>query len=77
MASRIIMAVQLTGSAKKAVETLTEKQGMTQVAMLSRLVEWFTRQPDKIQRSALSYHAEQNRATAGLILEHMASGEKA
>jgi hypothetical protein len=41
MASRIIVRIELTPSAKDALNSLTDKAGMTQVALLSRLVEWF------------------------------------
>ena len=76
MASRIIVRIDLTPPAKKAVETLTEKNGMTQVAMLSRLVEWFAQQPDSIRTAALSMDPEAAESTAGMIIKQMASGKK-
>ncbi|MGA2497675.1 MAG: hypothetical protein ABSH20_08025 [Tepidisphaeraceae bacterium] len=75
MASRIIVRIELTAPAKKAVETLTEKNGMTQVAMLSRLVEWFARQPDAVQTAAMSLDPEAIKATSNLIVKQMASGK--
>lgn len=54
MPARIILRVELTPSAKDRLNVLTEKAGMTQVAMLSRLVEWFANQPEDIQGAVLS-----------------------
>ncbi len=71
MASRIIVRIELTAPAKKAVETLTGKNGMTQVAMLSRLVEWFAKQPDAIRTSALSMDPSASKAATGLIIKQM------
>ena len=39
MAARIIVRIELTPNAKSRLNDLTDKAGMTQVAMLSRLVE--------------------------------------
>jgi hypothetical protein len=75
MASRIIVRIELTPPAKKAVETLTEKHGMTQVAMLSRLVEWFAKQPDAIRTPAMSLDPAAGKGVAGLIVKQMASGK--
>ena len=75
MASRIIVRIELTAPAKKAVETLTAKNGMTQVAMLSRLVEWFAKQSDAIQASALSLDPATIKATGVLIAKQMVSGK--
>ncbi|MFI5378790.1 MAG: hypothetical protein ACHRHE_05810 [Tepidisphaerales bacterium] len=76
MASRIIVRIELTSPAKKALETLTDKHGMTQVAMLSRLVEWLANQSPTIQGSVLAqYSAETQAETAKLIVKQMASGK--
>jgi hypothetical protein len=76
MASRIIVRIELTPPAKKALEGLTEKAGMTQVAMLSRLVEWLAHQPNAVQASVLGqYSAETQADTAKLIVKQMASGK--
>ena len=48
MAKRNIMRIELSGSAKKKLETLSDHHGMTQVAMMSRLVEWMTQQDESI-----------------------------
>jgi len=77
MASRIIVRIELTPPAKDALNDLTDKAGMTQVALLSRLVEWFSHQSDMIQASVLGqYPAEIEQDIAKMILKRMASGKK-
>ena len=75
MPARIILCVDLTPAAKESLEQMTEKHGMTQLSMLSRLVEWFARQPDAIRAAAMSFDPAESNATAGLILNHLASGK--
>ena len=41
-------AFELTSRAKDRLNDVSERAGMTQVAMLSRLVEWFANQPEII-----------------------------
>lgn len=50
MDPRIILRIELTASAKNRLNEFCEKAGMTQVATLSRVVEWFSNQPDAVQR---------------------------
>jgi methyl coenzyme M reductase beta subunit len=77
MASRIIVRIELTPSAKEALNDLTDKAGMTQVALLSRLVEWFSHQSDMIQAAVLGqYPSEIEADIAKMILKRMASGKK-
>ena len=76
MASRIIVRIELTPAAKDALNELTDKAGMTQVALLSRLVEWFAHQNDMIQASVLGqYPSEIEADVAKLILKRMAGGK--
>ena len=56
MAARIIVRIELTPNAKSRLNELTDKAGMTQVAMLSRLVEWFANQSDMIQAAVLGQY---------------------
>ncbi len=77
MAARIIVRIELTPPAKKALEQLTDKNGMTQVAMLSRLVEWLAHQSPTVQASVLRQHLSEDDAdTARLIAKQMVSGRK-
>ena len=72
MASRIIVRIELTPSAKDSLNDLTDKAGMTQVALLSRLVEWFAHQSDMIQAAVLGqYPLEIQSEIARLILKRM------
>ena len=76
MASRIIVRIELTPPAKKALEGLTEKAGMTQVAMLSRLVEWLATQSSTVQTAVLGQYSEETQAeTAKLIVKQMGAGK--
>lgn len=73
MAARIIVRVELTPQAKDHLNALTDKAGMTQVAMLSRLVEWFAGQPEVIQAAVLGhYPADVQADIARIILKRMA-----
>jgi hypothetical protein len=77
MASRVIVRIELTPSAKTRLNGLSDKKGMTQVAMLSRLVEWFANQSDLIQAAVLGqYPVEIESDVAKLILKHMASNPR-
>ena len=73
MANRHIMRIELTAPAKKALSTLSDKHGMTQVSMMSRLVEWMTTQDTLIQAELLGrYPGEIRKDIAKLILKRMA-----
>ena len=39
MAKRFIMRIELTGGAKQKLGVMSDRHGMTQVAMMSRLLE--------------------------------------
>jgi hypothetical protein len=43
----------LDASAKNELDKLCEKRGMTQIAVMSRLVAWFIRQDDVIQTAVM------------------------
>jgi hypothetical protein len=74
MARRFIMRIELTGPAKQKLSTLSDKHGMTQVAMMSRLVEWFASQNELIQSAMIGrYPSEIEGDIAKLILKKMAS----
>ena len=53
MAKRAIIRLQLDLPAKSQLDKLCEKRGMTQIAILSRLVKWFGTQDEVIQASVL------------------------
>ena len=53
MAKRVVLRIQLDEGAKRALDALCAKRGMTQIAAMSRLVDWFTKQDEVIQMSVL------------------------
>jgi hypothetical protein len=76
MAKRFIMRIELSGAAKQKLGAMSDRHGMTQVAMMSRLVEWFASQGELIQSACLGrYPSEVEPDVAKLILKRMA-GER-
>jgi hypothetical protein len=70
------MRIELTGPAKQKLSNLSDRHGMTQVAMMSRVVEWFATQSEMIQSAVLGRFPEEIEAdVAKLVLKRMA-GEK-
>ena len=66
------MRIELTGPAKNKLATLSDKHGMTQVAMMSRLVEWYAGQNELIQGAVMGhYPSEIASDVARLILKKM------
>lgn len=73
MARRFIMRIELTGQAKTKLSNLSDRHGMTQVAMMSRVVEWFATQSEMIQSAVLGRFPEEIEAdVARLVLKRMA-----
>jgi predicted transcriptional regulator len=52
-ARRAIMRIQLDSGTKHELDDLCDKRGMTQIAVMSRLVRWFVKQDDTIQAAVL------------------------
>jgi hypothetical protein len=73
MARRHIMRIELSGPAKTKVSQLSDYHGMTQVAMMSRIVEWFATQDELIQSAVLGrFPSEIEQDIAKLVLKRMA-----
>ena len=53
MAKQTIVRLQLDPGAKQVLDKLCDRRGMTQLAVMSRLVTWFGRQDQVIQASVL------------------------
>jgi hypothetical protein len=71
---RFIMRIELTGPAKQKLSTLSDRHGMTQVAMMSRLVEWFASQNELIQGAVMGHYPGEIAAdVAKLILKRMSN----
>jgi hypothetical protein len=74
MARRFIIRIELTQSAKGKLNEISDHNGMTQVSVMSRMVEWFAAQPEIIQAAVLGrYPREIEEDVAKLILRRMAS----
>ena len=57
-AKRAVIRLQLEISAKQALDKLCERRGMTQIAVLSRVVRWFVAQDEIVQASILGLLSE-------------------
>jgi len=55
---RAIMRIQLDADAKEDLDRLCDKRGMTQIAVMSRLVGWFVKQDDVIQTAVMASLSE-------------------
>jgi hypothetical protein len=77
MATRIVVRIEITPNAKKALEDLGDKSGMTQVALTSRIIEWFANQSELVQAAILGHYPPEIQADiAKLIIKRMASMKK-
>lgn len=52
-AKRAVIRLQLEVEAKRALDDLCDARGMTQIAVLSRVVKWFVAQDEVVQASVL------------------------
>jgi len=71
MAKRHIMRIDLSAGGKKQFSELHNELGMTQLAMSSRLLEWFADQDPTIQRKIMM--RENNSDAARDFLTRLAS----
>ena len=73
MASRIIVRLELIPPAKVELNGLSDEFGMTQVALISRVMEWLTTQDDLIKAIILGHIPKEVQPdVAKLILKRMA-----
>ena len=56
MPRRVIMRIELTSAAKDQLTELCHRNGMTQVAVMSRITEWFANQEQLIQGAILGHY---------------------
>jgi hypothetical protein len=74
---RVIVRLELTPDAKRKNEAMADQFGMTQIATLSRLVNWFALQPPEVQAGVLLGQHGPCGAEPGVvraILERIAAG---
>jgi predicted transcriptional regulator len=71
------MRIQLDADAKEELDRLCDKRGMTQIAVMSRLVGWFVKQDDVIQTAVMASLSEPTLGRlAKQILKRIASQGK-
>ena len=76
MKKRVVFRIQLTTEAKKRLLDISDQLGITQIAITSRLVEWFANQPDIIQAAVLGLYPELiKQDVATLVLNRLAEGK--
>jgi hypothetical protein len=77
-AKRSIMRIQLDTAAKGRLETICKRRGMTQVALMSRLVNWFSLQDDFVQTAVLATLSDASiSALAKSLLKKISSSDRA
>jgi hypothetical protein len=71
------MRIEITPKAKDSLMGFCDRVGMTQVAAMSRMVDWFSDQTEVVQAAILGLYPGDIRAdVARLILEKMAGDGK-
>ena len=76
MKKRAVFRIQLSADAKKRLLAISDKLGITQIHVTSRLTEWFATQPDLIQAAILGLYPDGIKEdVAALILRRMAEGK--
>jgi hypothetical protein len=73
---RIIVRVELTPSAKDAVNQMCDHAGMTQVAMLSRAIEWIAAQDEMVKSAILGQYPKAIEADIAKIILKRMSGKR-
>ena len=74
---RSIVRVQLEEDAKQKLDELCDRRGMTQITVMSRMVNWFVAQDDTIQAVVLGSFSEQTMAgLARTMLKSLASHDR-
>ena len=77
MAKRAVIRLQLDVIAKQQLDKLCDRRGMTQIAVLSRLVKWFGRQDEVVQASVLGLLSDEMLGDlAEVLLKRLASGSE-
>jgi len=74
-APRIIVRIEISPAAAQRLPAMCERFGCTQLTLMSRLVEWYDRLPDKLQSSLLGLMANSS-ATEQMLLNHLLSKKK-
>jgi len=74
---RVIMRIELLSQAKEQFTHYCQCSGITQVAVASRLVEWFCKQHDVVQAAVMGLYPEDILdKIPTMILKRMVADEK-
>src|SRR5688572_1828665 len=77
-AKRAVIRLQLEISAKQGLDDLCERRGMTQIAVMSRLVRWLVVQDEVVQASVLGLLSQETLGDLSqALLKRLAAGEGA
>lgn len=60
MTKQAIVRLQLDAAAKQQLDQFCDKRGMTKIAVLARLLKWFTKQDQLVQASILNHLRAEN-----------------
>jgi len=66
-----VVRLSLTGRGERVVSQAKAETGITQVALMERLLEWFAAQDPRIRTMILSPYPQVRRGLARLIVEEM------
>jgi hypothetical protein len=64
----VFIRIELTPQAKALVEELSDRRGMTQFAILSRLIEWFSKQDATVRAAVLGHYPREVAADVAKML---------
>lgn len=77
MPSRIVVRMELPADVMARIAQVCQRKGMTQLAVSSRVVEWFARQPSHVQTAILrNLPAKPSGEVARLVMQHVAGQSK-
>ena len=68
MPNKEIARLELTREAKDKLKVISKRTGMTQVAVASRLFEWFSRQPELIHGAVLGQYPKEIHADIAKLI---------
>lgn len=67
-----VVSLALSPGAEQVISQMKRETGITQVALLERLLQWFAAQDTRIRSMVLSPYPEVRQGLARLVLEEMA-----
>jgi hypothetical protein len=76
MSDKKIIRVAVGKDAKEVIERIASEHGMTEVAVASRIYEWFGRQRDEVKRGILGMYGDRGKQVAEEVLKDMAAGQR-